>query len=410
MSRTIAHIDMNAFFASVEQMCNPVLRGKPLIIGGDPKGRGVVSTASYEARRYGIDSGMPAAEALRLCPQGIFLEGSPKKYVYYSLQIFKIYSRFTSSVEPCSIDEAYLDFSGTDYDGLGLAAVTGAKIKQEMKNVYPALTASVGFGPNKYIAKMASSLKKPDGLVILKSRSEFRKVFWPKPVESLWGVGEKTKQLLNRIGLFTVEELARAPEHLLRGHMGENGEGLHSIAWGNNNAPVIPFEQGIDAKSMGHEHTFRADIGDSDRLEGILLRLCDQVGRRLRKHECKAKTICVKLRFRDFSTITRQRSITRYIDDDIEIFRLARTLFRDNHNGKKLRLLGVSASNLEYSGLDLGTMFSELARKKCLIGAVDSVRDKYGENVLVRAGIIGRSGGGANSYPLFRLYENKDRS
>jgi DNA polymerase-4 len=409
MSRTIAHIDMNAFFASVEQMCNPALRGKPLIIGGDSNGRGVVSTASYEARKYGIDSGMSAIEAKRLCPHAIFLGGDPKKYVYYSLQFLKIYTLFTSSVEPCSIDEAYLDFAETDYDGLDLAEETGMAIKREMRKAFPLLTASVGFGPNKYIAKMASSLRKPDGLVILKSRSEFRKEFWPKPVEALWGVGEKTKQHLNKIGIYTVENLANSPEHFLRGHMGENGEGLHSIAWGRDNTPVVPYDEGVDAKSMGHEHTFGSDIDDPVKLEGILLRLCDQVGRRLRKQDCKARTVTVKLRFTDFTTITRQRSFSRYIDDDIEIYRVARALFRENHKGRKLRLLGVSASNLEYSGLSLETLFEELARKKCLMQSIDSVRDKFGENVLVRAGIIGRRRrGGGNPFPMFKWNREND--
>jgi nucleotidyltransferase/DNA polymerase involved in DNA repair len=401
---------MNAFFASVEQMCNPALRGKPLIICGDPKGRSVVSTASYEARNYGIDSGMPGTEARRLCPHGIFLEGSPKKYVYYSLQILKIYSRYTSSVEPFSIDEAYLDFSGTQYDGLQNARSTGELIKEDMRKKFPSLTASIGFGPNKYIAKMASSLEKPDGLVVLKTPEEFRRVYWKKPVESLWGVGERTKIHLNSIGISSVEQLANAPPYLLRGHMGEYGEGMHSIAWGRDSTPVIPYDQGVDAKSMGHEHTFRMDIGDLDKLEGILLRLCDQVGRRLRKHRCKARTICVKLRSRDFATISRQRSLKRYIDDDMEIFRVARTLLRENLNGKQLRLMGVTAYNLEFSGLDLGSIFDRQVRKNCLVDAVDSVRDKYGENVLVRAGIIGRGRASSNPYPMFNNARREKRS
>ena len=401
MPRTIAHIDMNAFFASVEQMCNPSLRGKPLIICGDPKGRSVVSTASYEAREYGIDSGMPAAEARRLCPNGVFLEGDPKKYVFYSLQLLKIYSRYTSVVEPFSIDEAFLDFSETDYGGFDKAISTAGRIKSEMRGSFPLLTASIGFGPNKYVAKMASSLEKPDGLVVIKSLSEFRDIFWPKPVERLWGVGEKTKELLNRIGLFTIEDLARAPVSLLRGNMGENGEALHSIAMGRDDTPVVSMEQGIDAKSMGHEHTFRTDIGDADRLEGMLLRLCDQVGRRLRKHDCKAKTICVKIRFKDFTTITRQRSLARYIDDDLEIYRVAGALLRENLKGKKLRLLGVSTSNLEYSGSSVGQLFLDQARRRGLASAVDSLRDRFGENVLVRAGIIGRGSGASSHWPAF---------
>ena len=390
MSRIIAHIDMNAFFASVEQMCNPSLRGVPLIICGDPNGRGVVSTASYEARAYGIESGMPSGVAKRLCPHGVFMGGSPKKYVFYSLQLLNIYTRFTSIVEPFSIDEAFLDLTATNYGGFEGARRLAHRVKAEMRKSFPLLTASIGFGPNKYVAKMASSLEKPDGLVIIPDLGEFRRIFWPMPVERLWGVGDRTKAVLNGIGIYSVEDLAKAPVALLRGQMGENGEALHSIACGVDSTPVIPYDQGIDAKSMGHEHTFRVDIGDPDQLEGILLRLCDQVGRRLRRHDCKARTICVKLRFEDFTTITRQRSLSRYIDDDMEIFRIARKVARENLGGRKLRLLGVKASNLEYSGTKTGQVFLNLAKTRDLISTVDALRDKYGENVLVRAGIMGR--------------------
>jgi DNA polymerase-4 len=401
MARTIAHIDMNAFFASVECMCNPSLRGVPLIICGDPEGRSVVSTASYEARKFGIESGMPASEARRRCPGGTFMEGSPKKYVFYSLQLLKIYSRFTSSVEPFSIDEAFLDLTGTDHDGLHRAGHTARRIKSEMRARFPTLTASIGFGPNKYAAKMASSLRKPDGLVVIRSLEEYRDTFWPMQVERLWGVGASSKRLLNGIGLFTVEEVAKAPVHLLKGHMGQFGEALHEIAWGRDDTPVVSLENGIDAKSMGHEHTFRTDIEDPERLDGILLRLCDQVGRRLRRHECTARTICVKIRFNDFTTITRRRSLARYIDDDMEIFRVARALLRENHGGRKLRLIGVTASNLEYGRSASGQLFQSQERKSGLAAAVDLIRDKYGENVLVRAGIIGRGASHTNT-PAFK--------
>jgi DNA polymerase-4 len=391
MARTIAHIDMDAFFASVECMCNPRLMGAPLIICGAPEKRSVVSTASYEARKYGIESGMPAAEARRRCPNGIFMEGSPKKYVFYSLQLLKIYSRYTSSVEPFSIDEAFLDLTGTEHEGLHRATIAAGRIKSEMRAQFPLLTASIGFGPNKYVAKMASSLSKPDGLAVMRSLKEFRTTFWPMPLERLWGVGSSTKKLLNGIGLFTVEDVARAPRHLLRGHMGQYGEALHEIAWGRDDTPVVSMERGIDAKSMGHEHTFSTDIEDQDRLEGILLRLCDQVGRRLRRHGCRARTICVKIRFKNFTTITRQRSLARYIDDDMEIFRVARALLMENQRGRALRLLGVTASTLEYGASGDGQLFQSHSRRVGLTAAVDTIRDKYGENVLVRAGIIGRS-------------------
>ena len=415
MSRTIVHIDMNAFFAAVEQMCNPSLKGLPLIICGDPDGRSVVSTASYEAREYGVNSGMPVSEAKKRCPEGIFMEGDPRKYVFYSLRLFQIYSRFTTLVEPFSIDEAFLDLSGTEYAGFDAARSTGMAIKKAILRSFPGLSSSVGIGPNKYVSKMASSLEKPDGLVVIRDLMEFRNSFWPRPVETLWGVGDKTKHLLNKLGIFNVEQLAGTPVNILRGHMGENGEGLRSIAWGEDDTPVIPFDQGISAKSMGHEHTLGKDIGDLDCVEGVLLRLCDQVGRRLRKNACRARTICVKMRFPDFLTIQRQNTLERYIDDDIEIFRTARGLLRANIRGRKVRLLGVTASNLEYDHLEVGALFPAQEKKGELVAAVDSLRDKYGDNILVRAGILGRRRrklpkreGSANTYPIVRGYGKVD--
>jgi DNA polymerase-4 len=388
--RTIVHIDMNAFFASVEQMCNPSLRGKPLIICGDPDGRSVVSTASYEARKFGVSSGMSVGDAKRRCPDGLYMEGNPRKYVYYSLQLFQVYSRFTAVVEPFSIDEAFLDLSCTEYGGFDKARSSGIAIKEEIGSCFPGLLASVGIGPNKYIAKMASFLEKPDGLVIIRDQLEFRKIFWPMEVDALWGVGEKTKNLLNKLGIFSVAQLANAPLNILKGHMGENGDALRCLAWGEDDSPVIPYYQGIPAKSMGHEHTLDSDIGDLDSMEGVLLRLSDQVGRRLRKENCRARTICVKLRFPDFVTIQRQTSLSRHIDDDIEIFRVARVLLRENIKGRKVRLLGVTASNLEYSGRGVNYLFLEQERKACLAATVDSLKDKFGENILIRAGILGR--------------------
>ncbi len=390
MPRIIAHIDMNAFFASIEQMCNPSLRGRPLIICGDPAGRSVVSTASYEARKYGIDSGMPASEAKRLCPEGVFFQGDARKYVYYSLRLLKIYTMFTRAVEPFSIDEAYLDLNGSGCEDFASARRTACRIKSAVKESFPLLTASIGIGPNKYVAKMASSLEKPDGLVVIEDLDQFRRIFWKEPVDRLWGVGEKTRDLLNGLGIFCVEQIAKAPEGLLRSHMGENGDGLRSIAWGGDNTPVIPYDVGIEAKSMGHEHTFSMDIGDADELDRILLRLCDQVGRRLRKHDCSARTVCVKLRFKDFSTITRQKTLAGRTNDDMEIFRVASRLLRENRDGRMLRLVGVKASSLDYGGAGVGQMFLDQAGRRGLISSIDSLRDKFGDNVLVRAGALRR--------------------
>jgi len=397
MKRTIAHIDMNAFFASVEQMCNPSLRGKPLIVCGDPERRSVVSTASYEAREYGVVSGMPVTEARRLCPCGVFLVGSPRKYVYYSVRLLKIYSRFTSAVEPFSIDEAFLDLTGTSFDGLDKAEGTGRLIKDAVRRSFPLLAASIGFAPNKYVAKMASSIEKPDGLVVIRSQEEFKRLFWRRPVEVLWGIGEKTKRKLSSMGITTVEDLARAPLALLKRRFGENGEALHDISWGKDDAPVLSAGERIEAKSMGHEHTLKEDTSDRDELEGVLLRLCDQVGRRLRRGGCVARTVSVKMRFSDFTTITRQKALASGTDDGLELFRVARRLLSENFGGRKLRLIGVTASSLDYGAARGGFLFGEDARRDLLERTLDSLKDKYGENALVRAGIIGRGAGAPGS-------------
>jgi DNA polymerase-4 len=360
---------------------------------------------------YGVNSGMPVGEAKRRCPKGVFMEGDPRKYVFYSLSLFQIYSRFTTMVEPFSIDEAFLDLSGTEHAGFDETRSTGMAIKKAIRRSFPGLSASVGIGPNKYISKMASSLEKPDGLVVIKDQMEFRQLFWSKPVETLWGVGDKTKLLLNKLGIFNVEQLANTPVHVLRGNMGENGEALRSIALGEDDTPVIPFDQGISAKSIGHEHTLGKDVGDLDYMEGVLLRLCDQVGRRLRKNACRARTVCLKMRFPDFVTIQRQSTLNRYIDDDVEIFLAARGLLRANIRGRKVRLLGVTASNLDYDHSGVGALFPEQEKRGELVAAVDSLRDRFGENIFVRAGILGRrkrrariAGGPAKTYPILRGY------
>jgi len=394
MGRTIAHIDMNAFFASVERMCNPSLRGKPVIVCGDPGGRSVVSTASYEAREYGVRSGMPVGEARRLCPDATFLEGDPKKYVYFSLQLLDLYTKFTGDVEPFSIDEAFLDLTGTRFGGLQKGMETGARIKSEIRKKFPDLTASVGLAPNKYAAKMASSLEKPDGLVVIRTLEEYRRKFWPMDVGSLWGVGEKTKEKLSRMGIATIGQLARTPVKVLRAAFGEGGESLHAAAWGCDDTPVVPFTEGTRAKSMGHEHTLGEDTAQLEILEGVLLRLCDQVGRRLRKASAKARTVSVKLRFSDFTTITRQKSLSRYVDDGVEIFRVACGLLREHVGARKVRLIGVAASSLQYSDADQEHLFEDYRRRRLLERAIDMLKDKFGENVLVRAGIVARTRGG----------------
>ncbi len=382
---TIIHIDMDAFFASVEVLADPRLAGLPVVICGNPNERSVVSTASYEAREYGLHSGMPISQAKRLCPRGIFLRGDPEKYVYTSVRILNLLKEFTDRVEPFSIDEAFLDLTG----GVGNSSPgeIGRRIKERVESRI-GLTCSVGIGPNKLVAKMASSVNKPDGLAYVPAE-KFLILFGPQPVSKLWGVGKKTESRLNHMGIRTVADLSVCPEPLLVRTFGVEGERLHHAANGIDDTPVIPYHRGIETKSMGHEHTLTRDEGDPDRLESVLLRLSDQVARRLRSHGVLARTVTLKVRYSDFRTFTRQRILGLFTDEERTIFGTVRALFRRNWRGDHIRLLGVSVSNLVRSNeRPQSLMFIEDRRHRDLLEALDRVRDTFGENSLTRARLV----------------------
>lgn len=384
--RTIAHIDMDAFFASVEQVFNPHYKGKPLVVCGDPNRRGVVSTASYEARKYGVRAGMPLQEARYLCPNGIYVEGNSEKYVHVSLKLLEIYKDFTPMVEPFSIDEAFLDLTGTIYEW-EVARKGAILIKKRIREEFN-LTASIGIAPNKYMAKMASGLEKPDGLVQIDSE-DYRKIFWKRKVEELWGVGAKTAVALRRLGIDTVDDLARFPVTILRAEFGINGEKLSDMANGKDDSPVTPYYEGVPVKSMGHEYTLREDTDSLDKLERTLLRLSDQVGRRLRQEGYLGDTVTLKLRSSTFATITRQKKLTGYTDEDRMIFGVGRGLLKENWKGEKVRLVGVSISGLVRRGHSLSeSLFEKDEKERRVLEAIDNLRDKFGENAIVRAGAM----------------------
>lgn len=384
--RTILHIDMDAFFSAVEVKCNPTLRGKPVIVCGNPERRSVVSTASYEARKFGVRSGMAVSEARRRCPDGVYISGNPEKYIYTSVQILTLYKEFTDRVEPFSIDEAFLEFFDSTR-GYRWAVDLARRIKDRIWTRF-GLTGSVGIGPNKLIAKMASSLEKPDGLSYVPGE-RFLVVFGPQPVSKLWGVGEKTERVLNRMGIRTISELAEAPEGMLVQTFGVEGERLHYAANGSDDSPVIPYYEGIEAKSMGHEHTLSRDLADRERLESVILMLSDQVARRLRSHHYLGRTVVLKIRFRDFRTITRQRVLDSFTDEERTIYGVARGLFRIHWKGEKVRLLGVSVSNLARSAdPPQSLLFDEDRRHRELLETVDRVRDAFGESSLTRARLV----------------------
>ncbi len=385
-NRTVAHIDMDAFFASVEQVFTPRYRGKPIVVCGDPDRRGVVSTASYEARKYGIKPGMPLQEARYRCPHALFVEGDPEKYVHVSVKLLEIYKEFTPAVEPYSIDEAFLDLTGTIYECE--EARKGAMLIKEKIRAEFGLTASIGIAPNKYMAKMASGLEKPDGLVQI-DLEDFRKIFWPKKVEELWGVGDKTAVALKRLGIETICDLAKFPVNILRAEFGVNGEKLKNMANGEDDSPVVPYYEGLPVKSMGHEYTLSADTDSLETLEGTLLRLSDKLGRRLRQEGYMGDTVTLKLRNGRFVTITRQRKLTAHTDEDRIIFGVAKRLLRENWRGEKIRLVGVCMSGLVKTGLSLPeSLFQKEEKERRILGVIDNIRNKYGERAIVRAGAM----------------------
>ncbi len=381
--RYIVHVDMDAFFAAVEQREDPSLQGKPVIVGADPKGgkgRGVVAACSYEARKYGIHSALPISTAYRKCPHGIYLSPHRYKYEQESRNIFQILERFTPAVEPISIDEAFLDITNS-YKLFGTPKETCVKIKETIKNE-TRLTASVGMAPNKMTAKIASDLEKPDGLVIVRQEN-LLDFLHPLPVEKLWGVGKKTKQMLRDYGILTIGDLAKQNRESFAKKFGKAGEHVWKLANGIDERGV---EIQRDVKSVGHEHTFDKDERHEQVLIDTLMDLSEMVSRRMRKSGLRGKTVHLKLRFSDFRTYTRAVTIktpTNYVED---IFHLAAEKLKDFDLRKKpVRLIGVHVSNLQDSQEQYGLFNVETeldGKKEKLHQAVDLIKDRFGERAI----------------------------
>ncbi len=376
---TIIHVDMDAFFAAVEQRDDPNLMGKPVIIGGYPYERGVVSTCSYEARHYGVRSAMPLGEAYRRCPHGIFMHGDHRKYGMVSQQIQAIFAHYTPMVEPISIDEAFLDVSGCERL-FGPAVEIGRQIKERIRHELK-LTASVGVSYNKYLAKLASDYGKPDGFLVITAQ-EARGFLAPLPITRLWGVGTKTANHLERFGIRTIGQLAAFPLAELRAHLGVVAHQLHLLAQGIDHRRV---ESPQDAKSIGHEHTFGEDTYNHQQVLTVLLDLSAKVARRLRLAGVTGRTITLKLRYGDFSTITRSYSSPDPTDYDQDLFRVGKELLLSNlTTGKPVRLIGISVSHLipaDCSPHQL-SLFPEPKddhRRDRLMQAMDAIKDRFGE-------------------------------
>ncbi len=381
--RRIIHLDMDAFYAAVEQRDNPAYRGKPVIVGGSPTARGVVSTCSYEARKYGVRSAMPLREAGRRCPHGIFLPVRMRRYEEVSEQIMAILHDYTPLVEPISLDEAFLDVTGSE-KLFGPAEQIAREIVERIERELE-LGASVGIAHNKFLAKLASDLKKPRGFVVV-NPDEVESFLAPLPVDRIWGVGPSTKKVLMDLGLKTIGDLQKYPLELLQQRLGEaTGRALHELAFGRDDRPVVPERE---CKSIGHEVTFSEDTSDWDFIERTLLELCEKVARRLRKMGMKGKIITLKLRDAGFTTVTRRMTLTSATDLAEIIYPHALQLARRvKWKGKRLRLVGISLSGLAPKETEQIQLFTEEREEDLhrLHRAVDRIKDRFGEKAVTRA-------------------------
>jgi DNA polymerase-4 len=380
---TILHVDMDAFYAAIEQRDRPELRGKPVIVGGSPASRGVVCAASYEARVFGVHSAMPAAMAHRLCRDGVFLPPRMSYYATVGRQIRAILSDFTPLVEPLSLDEAFLDVRGcTELFGpaLHIAQHIRTRIRRELD-----LVASVGVAPNKFLAKLASDMSKPDGLVEIEPE-RVAEVLAPLPVSRVWGVGARAEQRLRLLGIQTIGQLAAFPEKILREHLGKWGTHLHHLAQGRDERPVIPDE---DARSVSTETTFAHDIGDRQVLRAWLLELVEQLGQRLRHVQARARTLDLKIRSADFQTFHRSVTLGEPTDVTEVLWKGFVDLFDHRVPGPWLpiRLLGVGAAGLVRGPHRQGNLFDDgwQHRQRTLDQTVDRIRELFGRDAMRRA-------------------------
>jgi len=382
MDRFILHIDMDAFFISVEQRDNPALLGKPAAVCGSLS-RSVVTSATYEARPYGIRAGMSTQEAKRRCPQLILVEGNHSKYTETSARIFTILKKYTPMVEVASIDEAYLDITQSlllFQSPLHIAQSVKDQIRESEQ-----LTCSIGVAPNKLLAKLGSGLKKPDGLVVIQ-KEDVEEILKDLPVSKLYGIGPKLTEALNSIGIFTCSQLGRFPISVLTKRFGAIGEGLHEMGLGLDDSPVVPFDEEEDAKSISHSVTLEEDTSDSNILRKVLLQLSERVSRRMRREGFYGKRIALTVRYSDFFTFSKQKTFSKWMNSGNEIFRHAFEIFESISHPKPIRLLGVGVSLLKKEGCQLD-LFEKRDKKDNLLQAMDRVNERFGDWTLTWAGL-----------------------
>ncbi len=383
--RVVVHVDMDAFFASVEMRDRPELRGKPVIVGGASR-RGVVAAASYEVRKFGVHSAMPMVEALRRCPDAIVVSPKHGRYGEVSAQVFEIFRRFTPLVEGLSLDEAFLDVTAS----LSLFG-TGEQIARAIKDAIRAelrLTASAGVASNKFVAKIASDLQKPDGLVVV-APGEVAALLAPLPIERMWGVGQKTSARLRSLGFATFRDLAEAPDSRLTEALGNSASRIRALARGEDDRPVVSER---DAGSIGAEETFETDLSSTEELERALLAQAARVAKRLTEEGLAADTITVKLKTHDFKLSTRQLKLPEPASDTDTLFGAARILLqRFDREGRRFRLTGLSAGGLAPSA-SVRTLFPDqiLEKRRKLEQAVHGIDERF-PGAVTRATLLGRA-------------------
>jgi DNA polymerase-4 len=396
------HLDMDAFFVSVEELFDPSLKGKPVVVGGRPNERGVVSAASYAARKFGVHSAMPLRTAYKLCPQAIFVDGHRERYVEYSHQVYEVLQRFSPKVEMASIDEAYLDLTGTErLHGTPLQAAH--RLHQAVKQA-TGLNCSIGIAASRMVAKVASDQAKPNGILWILPGQE-ASFLAPLDVRKIPGVGKVTEGRLHAVGIHKVGDLAALDEAFLEQRFGKWGLALAGKSQGMDAGGWFDTEvgEGGGPKSISHEHTFSVDTAETAALDAILVRLSEMVARRLRDHRLWARTLQIKLRYSDFSTFTRSRTLDHASQIDAELAAAARGLFHKAWTGKPIRLLGVYAQSLEATEGQTSLIDAPRAEDwRRTLAAVDKIREKYGQD-----GIVSLASG-MNAAFRQRVHENPE--
>ncbi|UCF29948.1 MAG: DNA polymerase IV [bacterium] len=375
MNRVILHVDMDAFFASVEEVDNPSLRGKPVAVAG-PGQRTIITTASYAAREFGVRTGMALGQGLKLCPALVIVRCDHRKYSHVSAMIIDILESFTPLVEPYSVDEAFLDVT-TDLNRFGGAETLGGRIKERIREE-TGLTCSVGIGPNKLLAKLVGGRRKPDGLSVL-APGDVRDLMESMPVGKLCGIGPETERRLGSMGISTCGQLGRFPLQILVREFGVLGHTLSRMGRGEEDSPVVPLGAGNEkVKSIGHSATLPRDVTDLVTARRVLLTLSEMVGRRARRHDCAGNRVTLTVRYRDFTTFSRQMTLAHPIRTTSRIYRSASAILDSVSIVRPIRLLGISLSHLRFGCLQ-GSLFPADREEDSLQGALDLINDRYGE-------------------------------